>query len=152
MTKTPAERFYEKVHPSSSGCHVWTAARDGNGYGRFAVIATSKYTKTVLAHRYAWHLAFGELPDHLHVCHKCDNPSCVNAEHLFLGTDVENTLDACRKGRRGVKLTSASVAEIRRLHGEGQSQRTIARSVGVSQPMVGQILRGERWAHVANER
>lgn len=89
------ERFDSKTQQQSNGCVLWTGANDGRrGYGKFALNGVS-----VRAHRLAWEWANGPIPDGLHVCHSCDNPSCVNVEHLWLGTHAQNMDDMKAKGR-----------------------------------------------------
>lgn len=87
-----AERFWARV-TKSEGCWIWDVLAT-NGYGTFMVDR-----KPYKAHRYAYLLTHNELPDDLHVCHKCDNPSCVNPDHLFLGTRKDNMQDMVAKGR-----------------------------------------------------
>jgi len=93
-----ADRFWTKVdktHPS--GCWVWTGSLV-RGYGQIAGMVNGK-RRPVPAHRVAWELTNGPIPDGLHACHKCDNPPCCNPAHLFLGTPQENLDDARQKGR-----------------------------------------------------
>ncbi len=93
--RTLAERFWSHVEKSEQGCWLWTASRMVSGYGQFGI------RKGVLtgAHRMAWKLTFGAIPDGLLVCHKCDNKLCVRPDHLFLGTASDNVHDMIAKGR-----------------------------------------------------
>jgi hypothetical protein len=111
-----------------------------DGYGRIG---------TLRAHRVAWSLKNGPIPDGMLVCHSCDSPPCCNDAHHFLGTQADNAADMARKRRSNIgaknpqaKLTAEQVAEIRAAPG---SQRKIAARFGVGQTQVGKIKRGERW-------
>lgn len=92
-TKTVAERFWPKVQ-RGDGCWLWTAAVHRNGYGKFNIGG-----KIVLAHRVAWALSVGTVPEGSYVCHRCDNPTCVRPDHLFIGTPVDNRQDSISKQR-----------------------------------------------------
>ena len=90
-----ADRFEKYVIPEPmSGCFLWIGSVDGGGYGTFW-----DGRGRAKAHRYAWGQKHGPIPEGMHVCHKCDNPPCVNPLHLFLGTAKDNARDKIRKGR-----------------------------------------------------
>lgn len=86
-------RFWAKVD-KSDGCWMWTAAKKQYGYGVF-----NAGGKFVLAHRFAYELLVGEIPNGLMCCHHCDTPSCVNPAHIFLGTNKDNAADRDKKNR-----------------------------------------------------
>lgn len=98
------ERFAEKVRKEENGCWEWLGRKNANGYGIFTI----GHTEKVLAHRMSWKLTYGWMPS-LHCLHKCDNPSCVNPEHLFLGTQADNVHDMCNKGRNKVRIAKVKV-------------------------------------------
>ena len=95
------ERFEAKVfYCPMSGCHLWTAAVDQRGYGRFGFRPyKEKNYLAVSASRVAWELYVGPVPKSMEVCRRCDNPSCVNPHHLFLGSHKDNMDDRDKKGR-----------------------------------------------------
>ena len=165
---TPAADRFESYVEKSDECWLWTGAiAKKTGYGLFGL----SRRKQVKAHRFAWMLANGEIPDGMLVCHTCDVRHCVNPAHLFLGTYKDNTQDAISKGRmaygdrhwtkqrpahvlRGeatgkAKLTDAQVREIRATsNGERGEQAALARRFGVKSSIVGKIIRGEAWRHL----
>ncbi len=151
MPRTSAdERFWSKV-AKGQGCWWWTAYRNRDGYGLF-----SQNGRTRVASRVAWEMSRGPIPVGLVVCHRCDNPSCVRPDHLFLGTHADNARDRDEKGRiaRGTghgraKLTEADVAWIRRSYREGGvSQRHLAAEYGLAMNAVNKLVRGVTWSHV----
>jgi hypothetical protein len=150
------ERFWAKVE-KSDGCWEWTGARLRRGYGRIRVTRQ----RQMLAHRMSWELAYGPIPEGLYVCHHCDNPPCVRPDHLFLGTNSDNMVDAHQKGRVDVsrlkpppqpgeknghaKLTADDVRYIR-AHPE---RRDLHRLFGVDKTLIYQIRHRKGWKHVA---
>ena len=156
--RTPVEeRFWPKVDTSGgpNACWPWTASLHGNGYGQFNV----SHGHPVNAHRVAWELMDGPIPDGLDVLHSCDNPPCCNPLHLFLGTAKDNAADMVAKGRnrhgdaRGMrhpnsKLTDDAVRQIRAAVAVGEPKRAIARRFGVNDRLIYMILDGSAWSHV----
>lgn len=95
---TDEERFWSNVD-KSGGCWVWTAARGGFGYGLIRLGSERSGTRRMqVTHRFSYELAFGAIPPGLVVCHRCDNPPCVNPAHMFLGTQADNMQDRVSKG------------------------------------------------------
>jgi hypothetical protein len=146
----PIDRFNTKWMPEPySGCWLWIAAVDWQGY---RVIGDGYKTRG--AHRVAWLLFRGEIPEGMRVCHKCDTPLCVNPGHLFLGTQKDNMQDAHKKGRafrttgelhHFAKLTNEDIFNIR---SSSKSRTVLAEEFGVCVQNIGLIQRGQRWAHI----
>ena len=111
---TLRQRVDEKwVYDPASGCKAWIGAKFmREGYGMIGIGGRIGHKKKH-AHRVAWELDHGPIPDGLCVLHKCDNPPCVNTEHLFLGTRADNNRDKTEKGRCKVKLSPDQVLAIR---------------------------------------
>lgn len=89
-------RFWNFVSKSQDGCWLWNGTKDGGGYGQ---ISTFRGEAPAKAHRVSWEMRNGEIPAGMSICHKCDTPSCVNPDHLFIGTQADNARDMVSKGR-----------------------------------------------------
>lgn len=158
---SPSERFWPRVNkdgpvpphaPELGPCWIWTGSRR-NGYGE--VWDATRQSKFIYAHRLSYEMHFGSIPDDMDICHKCDNPPCVRADHLFLGTHLANVGDMRAKGRGfnppivtgsahyAATLTDEQVAEIRRRWAVNPSgQRALAREYGVSQSTIWRLIHG----------
>jgi hypothetical protein len=161
MNQSLPDRFWAKVE-RTKGCWLWKASRTSaqKRYGQFAVATGRRPGKCRVAHRVAWELTYGPIPAGMVVCHSCDNGLCVRPDHLFLGTPRANNQDMMAKGRHlpvrgashpGAKLTEAAVAEIRRRAAQGESQGQLARAYAVAPSLVGRVINGQSWPHVAAE-
>lgn len=136
-------------------CWLWTGAINSNGYGRFIDKNTHK-----LAHRVAYELFVGPIPEAMNVCHTCDERKCVNPHHLWLGSQSDNLRDAVAKDRMfrpntngerngNRKLTTEDVRSIRAMFRGGQLKYRIAQHFGVSPSTVGEIISGKTWKEAA---
>ena len=148
------ERFWEKVDlGNDDDCWEWTAFKLATGYG---TMWYDDEHKTEFAHRIAYSLEHGEIPEGMCVLHKCDNPSCVSPRHLFLGTKADNMEDATSKGRMAhgeangnSKLTEEDVREARQAYAEGGiSFESLRRRFGVSDVAIREAILGITWRHV----
>lgn len=133
-----------------AGCWIWMGAIDAHGYG----VVTADTNRLMKAHRYFYETFVGPVGE-LHVCHRCDVPSCVNPSHLFLGTHADNMLDLKQKGRQArgtrisvAKLTEKDVLAIRAAHESGESQKDIGARFGIDRSNVSFICARKTWSHV----
>jgi hypothetical protein len=158
LTQEEIGRFNEKVDRAGS-CWLWLAGKDQDGYGGFKLRG-----KGLRASRVAYRIHRGD-PEQLEVCHRCDNPPCVNPEHLFLGTAKDNQRDKWNKGRqneafnkpevkaRGSRVNTSKLSEdqareaIDRLK-RGERQVIIARDLGVNRHSIYAIAHGKNWKHL----
>lgn len=159
MKKTPVVlRFWKKVRKTPT-CWMWTGCKDSGGYGMIRTGSVKDGTRTMTkATRMSWEIQYGPIPEGMHVLHRCDTPSCVHPDHLFLGTHTDNMRDRKAKGRgnhrRGsihgrAKLTEADVLAIREKYASlDWTQMDLAAEYGVSQPMIGYIVRRTTWRHI----
>lgn len=149
---TDTERFWSKVDKTSdpNGCWLWLDLIKPTGYGEYR-----DGKKKVRAHRFAYELVNGPIPEGKHLLHSCDNPRCVNPAHLSAGTAKENQQDMTQKGRGRIgtrngsaKLTEQDVIKIKELLAQGFSQEKIAKQYGVAQSIISKISLGRLWKHV----
>jgi hypothetical protein len=148
--KNPKARLLRRVVTAADGC--WNC-RGATNDGRYCVVAVNG--RKTLAHRAAYELLVGPVPEGLEVCHRCDNTRCVNPEHLFLGTHLDNMRDMVAKGRQvrgerspNAKLTDADVVDLRARRRAGASIASMARARGLHPSVVSRVCAGKRWAHV----
>lgn len=131
-------------------CWPWTGWFNSNGYGQI-----KDGNKALLAHRVSYALHVGDIPPGMCVIHRCDNPACVNPNHLRLGSKVENNLDKvvrdrCSKGEetKNNKVLSHQITEIRNRRAAGETLASIGKSFGLGTSQVWRISRNESWAHI----
>ena len=152
-----ADRFWEKVDVGGPDkCWLWSACVNDYGYGMIG--GDAKHNRGMLrAHRVAWELVNGAIPEGMCVLHRCDNPPCCNPKHLFLGTRASNLADMTRKGRRAhlaggknpsSKLTVEQVREIRCRYAAGDMQKNLATEYGVGQSTISYIVCWRTWRHL----
>lgn len=146
-------RFWEKVYIGEDDeCWNWNAGISSSGYGSFRY-GKDKHT----AHRVAWMLLHGDIPDKIYICHTCDNRKCINPAHLFMGTHADNARDMAVKGRavsqKGEanhlsKLTDQKVRDIREMTAAGKSDQCVARLFGVTAHNIWHIRTNRTWRHI----
>lgn len=147
------ERFMKFVSKSDDGCWIWNGGKTPNGYGHFSV--GSKGSPGKSAHRVSYELFKGNIPYGMWVLHTCRN-KCVNPEHLKLGTAKENNYDdKVRDGslligtkNPACKYTEDQIRDIRRRYQEGETQTSIAKSLGIKQGHISDICLRKVWKHI----
>lgn len=145
------ERFEDKIFYCISGCWVFTGGLNKKGYGSFV------YKHTGKAHRAAYLIYKGDFDKSLLVCHSCDNPSCVNPDHLFLGTAADNNKDRDLKGRHRAligelagnsKLKRYQIPIIREAYNLGFTQVEIAKYFKVTYGTIHLVVSNKTWKHI----
>lgn len=157
MNADVTERFWAKVNKNGptqphmeTACWLWLGSLTDKGYGRLMI----KYVMH-RAHRFSWELHNGGIAENFFVLHKCDNPSCANPDHLFLGTQRDNMEDKAIKGRapKGeasalAKLTEKQVISIREQYTNGARGMDLAAQYGVCRATISLIVNRKLWAHI----
>lgn len=144
--------FHTKIDKSQNGCWTWHGVKNTAGYGRM----TRGRQNYVPAHRFSYQRYIGSIPRGLHVLHKCDNPSCVRPDHLFVGSDKDNALDKIAKKRYGnvsrlgemntfAKLSERDVLKIR---ASQEPSSLLARKFRIDRQTVWKIRTRKAWKHL----
>lgn len=149
------ERLFSKVKVRRNGCWEWTGALSNKGYGRFRI-----GKKLYLPHRVVYELTYGKIDKDKEICHKCDNPLCVNPTHLFMGTHSDNMKDCFKKGRLVIpinnrkgeqvgnsKLKDADILKIRELD-KTMYRKDIAKLYDVHGTQISRCLNGISFKHI----
>lgn len=156
QARTPVDRFWSWV-AKTEACWEWQGQRTTAGYGVLRPKSTDR--RGIYAHRFSFELHHRPLEPGEEVCHRCDNPPCVNPDHLFAGSHADNMADMARKGRGATRpilgeahhfarLTDEQVLEIRARCAAGENQHDIAREFGVVNSNVSMIHRRQTWRHL----
>jgi len=180
MNKSDTVKFWSRVNrngrtpdhmPQLGPCWVWEAGKTTAGYGSMRIEGD---TNPHYSHRLSWESSNGSIPDGMKICHSCDNPSCVRPSHLFLGTSLDNSQDALKKGRlhkqaatlrrlwkdrwcitmRGEqhpshRLTEEKVREIRSTYQRGVfGYKRLVKKFGISFGLAQRIVSGKAWPHL----
>ena len=155
--RTFPDAFFSRIgEKARNGCILWNGRFDHDGYG--VMPNPERPPSDIRAHRAAYIVCVGQIPKGQHVLHTCDNRSCVNPGHLFLGTNLDNIADKVSKNRQRTpcgesshlsRLRETDVKEIRE-HAKcnDQSARELAEAFGVSVRCIEQIISRKRWKHI----
>ena len=150
--KSLADRLAAKT-TRVDGCWRWTGSKTPKGYGY--IRGDARDSALLLVHRVSWMLNNGPVPEGLCVLHSCDVRDCVRPDHLFLGTNQDNSSDMVAKGRspRGerhgaAKLTDDNVMAMLDMLHDGIKQSMISRLFGISNSVVSEIWTGKAWRHI----
>ena len=145
---SPIERFwfYTEKGVKEGDCWIWRGPTDKDGYGRITVGCKPGTTRPIMirAHRFAYINFIGSFSNDLHVCHKCDNPSCVNPGHLWIGTNLDNLEDKYLKRRCnwGPMISIKQAIQALELRSKGLSYEKIGKLVGVGRECARKVVRG----------
>lgn len=160
------DKFWRRVEKKEF-CWEWIGSKFRGGYGQLTHGEEIYQHKNLKAHRVSYEIHFGKIPEDKIVCHHCDNASCVNPDHLFLGTWQDNVQDMIQKGRRfntegekngQSKLTDNQVKEIREKYKMNEitgrylrkkySNAKLAKEYGITQSVISDIITYKKWKHI----
>ncbi len=150
LTRSPIERFLERIVIADSGCWEWQGGGTPLGYGHIII-----GSKRMITHRFSYEHYLKPIPEGLHLLHHCDNPPCCNPLHLYPGTDADNARDKVSRERQprgeahyNAKLTDEKVREIRRAYANGQTAMELGRVYSVDANTVWAVVHRHTWEHV----
>lgn len=145
----------KKISFTDGGCVEWTGAKNDSGYGVLFRKNSEGISKQVFAHRVAYTIFKGPIPDGQIVMHRCDNPLCINPSHLDVGTDADNHLDKCMKGRQPKGITHGShkitAKDVIKIRASLATQQELADEYGLHQSQISAIQNYRFWKHVRSE-
>lgn len=146
-------RFDSKwIRDEGTGCWEWQASKDKDGYGGFWAGKELGKEHEIRAHRASWLIHKGKIPDDSLICHTCDNPSCVNPDHLFVGTPMDNMQDKIKKGRQpqGADYGRSPLmdCDIPKIRASVTPATDLAIIYGVTQSTILAIKHRRKWKHV----
>lgn len=151
-SESPKRQFWPHVVEgrTESECWKWSGCLDQHGYGK---VGTSE--KRFQANRFSWKIHFGEIPDGMFVCHRCDNPECTNPKHLFLGTPYDNQADSVAKRRQAFgersgknKITEDDVKLLRSMRDAGVKLQHLAMFFPLKEAQISSIAHRKSWKSV----
>lgn len=156
VTKLNEDQYWERIknrllskrNIDGNGCWNFTGNKGRSGYGTMKAGYPNEKVRRVPRISAKIYLGFNYDNQDQFVCHHCDNPSCFNPEHLFIGTNSSNQIDAMKKGRRKYKLVENDIIEIRNLLKTGISKRELSKKYSIARSAIIRISQGKSWGHV----